>query len=331
MKVSIICFTNKGLLCANKICTALSKIHEVNVFAKFEAFDEEKKENSTIQYVSESLSDFTIKNQKDKNALVFVGAMGIAVRAISAGVNDKMQDAPVIVVDELGQHVIPVLSGHLGGANELAIVIAEGICATPVITTATDLEGCFAVDLFAKEQNLSIVNREGIAKISYKALENRPIRLSIENYPPTKTDVVVTSDASIMNRGIISLCPKEYALGLGCKRGTKELDIENFVLEQIGLLNIRIDQIGAIASIDLKENEEGIIEFSRKYRIPFITYTPEILNKALGEFSESDFVKSKTGVSNVCERSAMLLTRNKGKIILKKTAKDGITMSISKQ
>lgn len=100
----------------------------------------------------------------EKKALIFIGACGIAVRAIASSVNNKLKDSPVIVIDELGKFVIPILSGHVGGANELTVLLAAMMNATPVITTATDINNKFAVDVFAKKCRLAIVNKDGIAE-----------------------------------------------------------------------------------------------------------------------------------------------------------------------
>lgn len=87
--------------------------------------------------------------REETDAFVFVGACGIAVRAVAPWVNHKSTDPAVLAVDERGIHVISLLSGHVGGANCLARELAQAIGGRPVITTATDLSGLFAVDEFA--------------------------------------------------------------------------------------------------------------------------------------------------------------------------------------
>ena len=113
-----------------------------------------------------SLSGWTAEHFPVCDALIFVGAAGIAVRAIAPHVRHKAQDPAVIVADECGKYVIPILSGHLGGANALARRIAESIGAEAVITTATDLRGAFAVDLWAKEHGMIIRQPERIKQVS---------------------------------------------------------------------------------------------------------------------------------------------------------------------
>lgn len=111
-------------------------------------------------YVKESIYDwirarFEQNRNGKKTAVIWIGACGIAVRAMAPSLRDKLTDIPVLVVDEAGQFVIPVLSGHYGGANELAGLLAKRIGAVPVITTATDVNHAFAVDVFAKEMDFS--------------------------------------------------------------------------------------------------------------------------------------------------------------------------------
>ncbi len=109
--------------------------------------------------------------------ILFIAASGIAVRAIASSVRDKLTDSPVLVMDEKGKHVVPLLSGHLGGANELAREIARRIGADPVLTTATDVNGLFSVDDFARRNGLRIQNREAIRKVSAKLLRGESITL----------------------------------------------------------------------------------------------------------------------------------------------------------
>ena len=111
----------------------------------------------------------------EKRAMIFVSATGIAVRAIAPWIRDKMTDPPVVTVDEGAQFVIPLLSGHVGGANELARHIADWLEAVPVITTATDVNGKFAVDLFASAYHMTIIDRKEAKNISAAVLEGKQI------------------------------------------------------------------------------------------------------------------------------------------------------------
>lgn len=116
-----------------------------------------------------------------RSAYIFIGAAGIAVRYIAPWVKDKYTDSPVLVIDEKGQYVIPLLSGHVGGAAALADEVADMIGAVPVHTTATDVQGIFAVDVFARKNGLVITDREAVKKISAGVLNGEKTALYIED------------------------------------------------------------------------------------------------------------------------------------------------------
>ena len=145
MIINTLFFTNKGKELADRLACSLDA-HDVRLVPR-----------------GSDREGICRKAFREGEALVFIGAAGIAVRMIAPFVKDKLTDPPVIVIDEFGENVIPVLSGHIGGANGLALEIAASIGARPVITTATDLNDAFSVDLFAKENGLKIANRDGIA------------------------------------------------------------------------------------------------------------------------------------------------------------------------
>jgi cobalt-precorrin 5A hydrolase len=281
-----------------------------------------------------------------KNALIFIGACGIAVRAIAPHITDKLHDSPVIVIDEKGQYVIPILSGHVGGANELAKMIADKIGAMPVITTATDINNKFSVDTFAKRNKLSIVNKAGIAKVSSKVLSGENITISIENghykdngklpngiklieYPPNSfADVVITSENRQFDCALL-LTPRQYIIGMGCKRGKKMEEIDVFIKNNLENAGISINQVLGLSTIDIKKDEQGFIKWCRKENMQFLTYTAEELKSLEGNFTKSEFVSDTVGVDNVCERAALIACGDGGKLVYRKHARDGMTIAIA--
>ena len=268
---------------------------------------------------------------RDRLPAVFVGAAGIAVRSIAPFVRDKLTDPPVIVIDEAGQFVIPILSGHAGGANELALMIAKAIGASPVITTATDVNNAFAADVFAREQGLRIMNREGIAKVSSSAIEGRTISLSIKDYPPAEdVDVIITDEPSAANKGRLWLSPKKYAVGIGCRRGKPFEKIRDFAEEILSENGIDVRDVGVLASIDLKADEEGLKLLAQYWRVPFITFEAALLEKVSGDFSKSEFVREQVGTDNVCERAAALAAGQDSRLMVRKSAGNGMTVAIAK-
>ncbi|MCR5337280.1 MAG: cobalamin biosynthesis protein [Lachnospiraceae bacterium] len=264
------------------------------------------------------------------NALIFVGAVGIAVRAVSPLVKDKFIDCPVIVIDDNGQFVIPVLSGHAGGGNKLAVTLASLIDALPVITTSTDVNDAFSVDTFATENRLSVRNREGIKRVSVKAIEEKKITLSIKDYPPKeKVDVVVADETDAEYTLLLS--PKKYTVGLGMKRGKDADQADVYFREILEKTGLQVSDIYAICTIDVKEDEPAISALRDHYRLPVLSFDAALLSKAEGTFEASEFVRQTVGVDNVCERAAVLGAGAGAQLILKKQSRDGMTIAIAKR
>jgi len=282
--------------------------------------------------------------------LLFIGAAGIAVRLISDFVKDKLEDSPVIVMDEGGRFVIPVLSGHVGGANEIAGMLAEGTGATAVITTATDVEKLFSVDVFAVKNRFKIINRDGIKKVSAKLINREEVTVFVSpeiiiednNIPsglkllsqkskPEYADIwIQDSENDIESRDCLLLLEaKNYCAGIGCKKDKSFEEIKSFLESE--LTTEQINGLCSIASIDLKKKEPGLQILSQFYNVPFNTYTAQELELVEGDFSESDFVKQTAGVGNVCERAAVLSGGEGAELIVKKQALNGITLALAKR
>lgn len=340
-----------------------------------------------VKRIETSLEDCLIERKKEDARLddwvkecfelglpiLFVGAMGIAVRKIAPFVSSKLTDSPVVVIDEAGKYVIPVLSNHLGGANEIAATLADTIEGQLVITTATDVHKIFAIDVFARNNGLSIVNKDGIKNISAKMLESGRIKMAVsedieidaskipdgielvrcgdeeadavimmpEEYEDVvmmqkkAADVIITTEGTDAAKGLhnakLLLIYKPYVLGIGCKKDTEFDKLKDFISAILNENGVDISQVSGIASIDLKQKERCILYWQSQNRIPFITFTAEELQSVDGDFNESEFVKQITGVSNVCERSAIRLAGEGAELIVPKVAKDGMTLSVSKR
>lgn len=346
MRLSIISFTEKGKRLSEDIGELLKKNVETLLFTKCEAC-RKNRDVSSVLFVEKSVGDWAKEQMQEKNTLLFIGACGIAVRAIAPSLTDKLHDVPVLVMDERGRYVIPLLSGHVGGANELAVYLAGVIGAEPVITTATDIHQKFAVDLFAKRNHLYIENKDGIAKVSSKVLAGEAITISIEPghgidgtgtgdvrlaaYPPERSvDVVITSKEDKFGASLV-LRPREYIIGIGCKKGKAVEEIKAFITGKMEELGITAAQVYAVASISLKSGEPGIVSWCSQEGIPFLTYTAKELQEVKGSFTGSSFVREKTGVDNVCERAALKACGDKGKLIVPKYGENGMTIAVAKR
>lgn len=288
---------------------------------------------------------FIFDGFKYHNPIIFIGALGIAVRMMKDLSQDKLKDSAFIVMDERKKFVIPVLSGHMGGAIELSYDISKRLGSEAVITTATDVEEKFSVDTFARINHLKIKNKEMIKKVSAKVLDGKEIRIAIpkdcnfigepwdkvnvKNYNnindlidlterndknADKTicnvDVLITCDSDINEAfldKVLILNPKNYIFGIGVRKGKTFEEINSFFIDNGVSRQWMEDNILYFTSIDLKAKEEGLLNLASFYHTELITFNAMELSKIKGDFKESEFVKETVGVSNVCERAAFLL------------------------
>lgn len=297
------------------------------------------------------------------DALIFIAATGIAVRCIAPFVQDKFRDPAVLVMDENGKYVISLMSGHAGGANRLCALLAEAVGAQPVITTATDGRGLFAVDVFAVENGLQISDRILAKQISARILAGEILKIffdeeceasagsgsKLENYGKgicrtgnrTGADIIVSfRQAADDSREALYLIPKIVTLGIGCRKGITSEAVRKAVLKILQTSGVFPQALSGIASIDLKKEEAGLHVFAQEWGLPLTFYTTEELGRLPGTFSSSDFVRTVTGVDCVCERSAVRLAMdhsgNSGKegekqacLLEKKQSLEGVTAALA--
>jgi len=338
MKASILSFTRKGARLSLQIKDTLKQHgYETDCYTLKEFLTE----NHEWSCYEPDLKTVAGKLFSYCSLIVFVGACGIAVRTIAPWIKEKGTDPAVICLDEEGKHVISLLSGHIGGANRMTKAIAAGIGADPVITTATDINGLFAVDEWAKKNNLCIRDKNAVKKISstlvdghtvgfqsdFEIIGKIPEHLTLDG--TCETGVCISLDESKKPYGMtLNLIPKVVYLGLGCRRDTSAEAIEELVLEILQKNNMTIQAIAGVGTIDLKENERGVLEFARKYSLPITFFSVNELDGVQGDFSGSGFVKQITGIDNVCERAAVLLS-NQGKLICRKSVKNRVTAALA--
>lgn len=278
------------------------------------------------------------------DAILFIGAAGIAVRSIAPHLQGKDKDPAVVVMDERGIFAISLLSGHLGGANELTGVLADLTGAVPVITTATDVNGRFAVDLFAKKQNLWIGSLKTAKEVSAAILDEQPVGFLCEfpvmgEIPEELTAlrerqpfegscgiVIALHEENRPFAHTLHLIPRIVTLGIGCRKGKSAEEIEAAARQALAGAHLSMHSVERVTSISLKKEEAGILAFCEALGIPFETYEPEALLAVPGTFADSKFVRQTVGVDCVCERSAVLGSGN-GTLVLKKRAADGITIA----
>lgn len=328
MTVSIISVTEKGRLLSLKISVILSEKHIVKRYCFYKKCDDE----STPFYDIKGIVSDVFESS---DAIVFISACGIAVRSIAPFIKSKQSDPAVIVIDDCGKYAIPILSGHIGGANHLAEYIADNIGAVPVITTATDIGGRFSPDSFARANGLIITDINAAKAIAAAVLDDEKIGLiseyQIKNIPPQltqngncRTGVYIGTDISKKPfETTLCLIPRNICIGIGCKRGTSLDEIERMVFNYLREENINHERICSVSTIDIKADESGLLQFCDKYKLTFHTFSAEELMNVSGDFHRSDFVLKTTGTDNVCERSAAKC----GEIIMRRKAANGITVA----
>ncbi len=330
--IKLVSFTKNGADTLERIASLL------------EGFHIERYERTVDPSLSATfLSRFAQQAMFDCEAIIFIGAAGIAVRAVSPYLRGKASDPAVLVADEAGRYVIPILSGHLGGANRLATYIANGLQAEAVITTATDINGAFAVDVWAKENGLEVYDPENIRYISGAALRGETLGFSSVfqvngEFPKNVTEKAEADSGIYIGYDVracpychtLHLIPKVLHLGIGCKRGVGPEKVEQAACEAMERIKVPYEAIKAVASIDVKKREPGLLKFCGKYKLEFRTFRAEELELAEGAFASSEFVKSAVGVDNVCERSAVLSSKN-GRLVLRKTIYDGVTIAFAEE
>lgn len=340
LKILLVACTQKAYELARRIGEGLG-FQEISYIVKCDAL----KELSEKRPLSEVIGEWFPK----ADAIIFVCAAGIAVRSIAPYLQHKSKDPAVVVVDELGEFCIPVLSGHWGGANELARKLAGLIGAIPVVTTATDREKKTAIDVFAVKNHLEIEDWQLAKKVSARLLSGERIGIFVEEGVEIAgripSDFYLLTDRGRRGSEGIGICitsklrqgcpfteplyliPKTIIVGIGCKKGIGAEKIRYGVESCLAEEGIHPKALLGAASIDLKKEEAGLLDFCRESGLSLSTFSAQELMKVEGSCTPSDFVKKITGVDNVCERSA--LAASGGRLICRKRIYEGVTVALA--
>ncbi len=345
--------------CSEKAYLLMQELKQkwISVHPEDEVFDFVKCSALPEIAVKNSIPEVTGEWFLKADALVYLSAAGIAVRSIAPYLKHKAKDPAVLVIDETGKFCISLLSGHAGGANALAGEMAELLKergTIPVITTATDREGRFAVDDFARRNHLLLKDWELAKKISVSVLQGEKIGVTSdfaiygeapEELKEASKDFWRLSKAEKPGLGIwiscrkedapyketLQLIPRSLVVGIGCRKGMPEEKIEEAISQCFSKEGLLTEGIAAIASIDLKKQEQGIFAYCERNKLPFLVYSKEELMQVEGTFTSSSFVEEITGVDNVCERSAVLgairLAGKAGRLLFHKKCYEGVTVA----
>ncbi len=370
MRLAVISFTERGGRLNRSLCEALAEGgHGADSFEKRKRADrlseklseteeavwENRKEETVLEPeaggacpepVTESLGEWTGRVFGSYDGLVFVGACGIAVRAIAPFVRDKFTDPAVVAVDERASFAVSLLSGHVGGANDLCRLVAKLSGAVPVVSTATDVNGVFAVDVFAVKNGLTVMDRRLAKEVSAAVLAGKRIpffsSLSMEGGVPEELLVFTDEEAFLREPGpkaavserllspkageVLYLVPRTVTAGMGCKRGTGRDRLMAALLEAFREEGIFPETLAGIATIEDKRDEEGLLALAESLGVPFRWHERKELLQVPGTFSRSDFVWKTVGVDCVCERAAVLGSGG-GRLLFPKRAGDGVTVA----
>ncbi len=297
-----------------------------------------------------------IGQQWGKKDFLFIGAAGIAVRYIAPWVRDKYTDSAVLVMDEKGEYIIPLLSGHMGGAVEIARTVAAAVHVAAVLTTATDVQGRFAVDVFARDNHLRLTDRKLVTRITAAVLEGESVGFYSELPDvdvPEKSGLIRCgsfggladhaygiavmaakkedrSAREAEQAGVLVLEPFadcKVVAGIGCRKGTPMGQIKAALVEVLAEQGLGTGDVTGLASIDLKKEETGICELAEELGVPFHTFPASELREVSGKMEGSDFVSKVTGVDNVCERAVRRCSPG-GRVLQPKRIVDGITLAL---
>jgi cobalt-precorrin 5A hydrolase len=282
--------------------------------------------------------------------IIFIASTGIVVRAIASFIVDKTKDPAVVVIDSTGRFVISLLSGHIGGANELAKSIAEFISAVPVITTATDNLGIKAPDSFAVENGLIIESMDKAKLISSMLVEGKKVAFIDVNSPrrcaqkmevprgytqvmdEAEAVVMVTDSDELVTKGfedkpVLRLIKKDIVIGIGCRKGFSPPVMLDCVYEKLKEFHIDKRAVKIVATAEIKREEEAVVNTARELEAELKVFSINHIKKVQEKFEGSSFVEKAVGVRAVCEPCVELCG---AEILSGKIKCDGMTICIGK-
>ncbi len=317
MKLAVLALTKGGTLLAEQIVSQL--------------------ENCTLLAKTSGITATFQQNWEHFDGFICIMATGIVVRAIAPLIQDKRHDPCIVILDEKGNHVISLLSGHLGGGNQLAYKIAGITNGTAVITTASDTLGLVALDLWVQSQNLTAADTEALTRASGKLVNTGSLQLycetQVEDLPVgiISTDDPKEADICITNRniyhGIATFHPRNLVVGIGCNRNTPTAEFEEALTELFSDLQLSPLSIRNFASIDVKNDEEGLIQFASNHNVPIEFFAKDQIN-TITNVDVSDAALKAVGAIGVAEPTA-LLSANTTILLSRKRKWHNITMAIA--
>ena len=300
------------------------KDYEIDVFTlkKYDVENTIQIENFTSN-INEKFSQY--------DGHIFIMASGIVIRKIANLIGTKDKDPAVLLIDE-GKHVvISLLSGHLGGANELTYSLANILKLVPVITTSSDVTGKIAVDTISQKINAELEDLKSAKDVTSLIVNGQKVNILL----PKNVKITDKNSADgfilVSNKKNIEytrIYPKNLILGIGCKKDTKAEDILSAMENCLDKNNLDIKSVKKIATVDVKENEQGLINAAKFLNLDLEIVSRDKIKKIQNQFEGSDFVEKTIGVRAVSEPVALLSSAGNGKFLVMKEIYNGITISI---
>ena len=326
MKIAIITITEEAQKLAIKLAENLNHdptVLDVKIFNK---------------NVKNILKD--IFNEYD--CILGIMAAGIMVRNTCELIKNKIEDPAILVMDDKGKHVISLLSGHFGGANDIALKIAEISGSKPVITTATDVHGKMGIDSLARKYYLNIEDFSKVKVINSALIDNKKVALHVppkyefifkdplvkESYKKCES---LNNEFKVVYEGnSLTLRPKKRVLGVGARKGVSKIKVQSAVNEAIKSLKLSPERINSFATGEMKKNEVGITQMAMDLNIPLEIVTVDQI-KLLDHphCSSSEFVEKKFGIPGVCEPAALIVAGGNSRLIFKKTSYNEVTIAVA--
>ena len=334
-KIAVLAITKNGIEMSLGIKEHFS---DFEIFAPIKFSDNSKE----IQWYDESTSEKIVKLFKNNDGLICLFSLGAVIRLLSSHIKDKKTDPAVIVIDDNANFVISVLSGHLGGANELSNEIADKIGATPVITTAADVNKTIAVDLVGREFGWRIEDESNVTRISAfmvnkekigifqnigkkewwkgKLPENITFFSNMEDLKNSdcKGHLLITNDQindeDVMKNSVIYRVPS-LVIGIGLHWDTPKETILNGVNETLEKFGLNQNEIARFVSIKKDKDVVGLIELSEEMNVPLEYIDREEL-ATITTPNPSNTVQAFEGTASVSEAAAM--KSSNGELIVEK-------------
>jgi len=267
---------------------------------------------------------------------VFVGAVGIAVRAIAPHLAHKTTDPAVAVLDLAARFAVSLVAGHAGGANELARELARLTGATPVITTGTDVSGLPGVDELAAARGMAVANARAVKAVSAALLEGRAVQLydpearlldpdaadgllvptAPEAWDPDAPGVWCHWRQGGEHAQTFRAYPRCLCLGLGCRKGVEEEEILAHVERVFAQHGLARQSIAAVGTAGIKRDDPGLCAAAAALGPEVVFFDAEALARVEAA-GQSETVKRRTGTGSVCEAAALLLSGAAGLLVPK--------------